>query len=146
MPVRRPQSVNATAGRALRFTGVKELQAELSKLVRDIGGQGLGKDIKDVNLSVAQLMADESRKRAPVDDGDLQRAHFAARGDANNPKALFGVNPKIAPHGHLVEFGHGGPKPAPPHPFIRTAIATKRSIVREMFVTGIAAIIKKYTA
>ena len=26
-----------------------------------------------------------------------------------------------APHAHLVEFGHGGPAPAPPHPFVRPA-------------------------
>ena len=26
------------------------------------------------------------------------------------------------PHAHLVEFGHGGPAPAPPHPFIRPAL------------------------
>lgn len=24
-----------------------------------------------------------------------------------------------APHAHLVEYGHGGPHPAPPHPFMR---------------------------
>jgi len=31
-----------------------------------------------------------------------------------------------ANHAHLVEFGHGGPKPAPPHPFMRPAFdATK---------------------
>lgn len=26
-----------------------------------------------------------------------------------------------APHAHLVEFGHGGPRPAPPHPFLQPA-------------------------
>ena len=26
------------------------------------------------------------------------------------------------PHAHLVEFGHGGPKPAPAHPFMRPAL------------------------
>ncbi len=30
-----------------------------------------------------------------------------------------------APHAHLVEYGHGGPAPAPPHPFIRPAFDTK---------------------
>ena len=27
-----------------------------------------------------------------------------------------------APHSHLVEYGHGGPRPAPPHPFLRPAL------------------------
>lgn len=26
-----------------------------------------------------------------------------------------------APHAHLVEYGHGGPHPAPAHPFLRPA-------------------------
>lgn len=28
---------------------------------------------------------------------------------------------KSAPHAHLVEYGHGGPHPAPAHPFMRPA-------------------------
>ena len=40
------------------------------------------------------------------------------------------------PHAHLVELGHGGPKPAPPHPFMKPAIedtsGTLRAIVQGM--------------
>lgn len=32
--------------------------------------------------------------------------------------AFVGFRPKRAPHAHLVEFGHGGPYPAPPHPIV----------------------------
>lgn len=46
---------------------------------------------------------------------------------------------KKAPHAHLVEFGHAGPKanspPTPPHPFVRPAFDAKQeaayAIVRE---------------
>ena len=31
----------------------------------------------------------------------------------------------FAPHAPLVEFGHGGPAPAPPHPFVRSAYDRK---------------------
>jgi len=31
------------------------------------------------------------------------------------------IDGKTAPHAHLVEHGHGGPHPAPPHPFLRPA-------------------------
>jgi len=31
-----------------------------------------------------------------------------------------------ANHAHLVEFGHGGPKPAPPHPFMRPAFEANK--------------------
>ena len=31
-----------------------------------------------------------------------------------------------APHAHLVELGHGGPHPAPPHPFLVPAVEETR--------------------
>lgn len=34
-----------------------------------------------------------------------------------------------APHAHLVEFGHGGPHPAPAHPFLRPA---KESVIAKI--------------
>jgi hypothetical protein len=36
-----------------------------------------------------------------------------------NPSVFVAVDRKLGPHGHLVEFGHGGPHPAPAHPFVR---------------------------
>jgi HK97 gp10 family phage protein len=43
---------------------------------------------------------------------------------------------------HLVEFGHGGPHPAPPHPFMRPAWdSTKGQVLRVMadkIATGLA--------
>ncbi len=45
--------------------------------------------------------------------------------------------------GHLVEFGHGGPHPAAPHPFMRPAVDTNRSnsaeILRSEIEKGIVA-------
>ena len=36
------------------------------------------------------------------------------------------INGKRAPHAHLVENGHGGPHPAPPHPFMRPAFDAEK--------------------
>ena len=36
-----------------------------------------------------------------------------------------------APHAHLVEFGHGGPYPARPHPFIARAILEQATNVQQ---------------
>ena len=42
-----------------------------------------------------------------------------------------GVFGNDAPHAHLVEFGHGGPAPAPEHPFMAPAYeATKDEAMR----------------
>jgi HK97 gp10 family phage protein len=32
-----------------------------------------------------------------------------------------------SPHAHLVEYGHGGPAPAPAHPFLRPAQKAEKS-------------------
>lgn len=36
------------------------------------------------------------------------------------------VDHRIAPHHYNVEFGHGGQKPAPPHPYFRPAVESSR--------------------
>lgn len=41
--------------------------------------------------------------------------------------------------GHLVEFGHGGPHPAPPHPFMRPAWDESLSAVRSKMAAVMAA-------
>lgn len=37
------------------------------------------------------------------------------------------------PHSHLVEYGHGGPRPAPPHPFLRKALDSNIEAARAQF-------------
>ena len=41
-----------------------------------------------------------------------------------------------APHSYVVERGHGGPQPAPPHPFLETAITATRE--RQLAATSAA--------
>lgn len=38
-----------------------------------------------------------------------------------------------APHAHLVEFGHGGPNPAPAHPFLRPALESEITEAKAKF-------------
>lgn len=37
------------------------------------------------------------------------------------------------PHSYIVEYGHGGPKPAPPHPFLRKALDSNIEAARAQF-------------
>lgn len=63
--------------------------------------------------------SDGSRK--PTDKQITIGTHRAERKAPLDKKERKGK----APHAHLVEYGHGGPAPAPPHPFIRPAFDTK---------------------
>lgn len=67
--------------------------------------------------AIAGMIADEARASTAFSD--------------KTGKLRSGIKPELhgkfwrvyarAPHAHLVEFGHGGPHPAPAHPFLRPA-------------------------
>lgn len=59
----------------------------------------------------------------------------------NGYRIKIGVIGNHAPHAHLVEFGHGGPAPAPEHPFMAPAYeAAKDEAYAIMKVKLIAAL------
>lgn len=140
----RRQSVTAAARRAFKIQGIEELQGELDNLLRDVTSQSVGKDMKDVFVKAALEVRDDARQRVAVKTGNLKKGIFAARGDNNKPSAIVGVNYKIAPHAHLVEFGHAGPHPAPPHPYMRPAVENKRDRVRQILSDGLREIVDRY--
>jgi len=67
----------------------------------------------------------EMQARVGVRSGNLRNALKTAKGFKQNKKGVYSLSTgafgKDAPHAKLVEYGHGGPKPAPPHPFARPA-------------------------
>lgn len=128
------------------FRKMPELQAELNKLLVSVAGSGekAGHDLKEVLRDAAEPIRVDALRFAPVLTGKLRSAIFASRGSKSKPNAFVGVDHKIAPHGHLVEFGHAGPHPAPPHPFMRPAVEANRANVRTIIAAGVAKIVNKY--
>lgn len=105
----------------IRIEGLKELEAQFGKIEK-----GLNKSAKETLLAQARMVRDRIREKAPRGPtGNLKRSPIA-RMMADKPNypmlAIAGIDRKIAPHAHLVEFGHAGPHSAPPHPFFRPAI------------------------
>lgn len=85
----------------------------------------------------AQIVKAEVEARAPVDDGTLKRSIKDRRGERTMTSAehLVVVGTFYAVY---VERGHGGPAPAPAHPFFRPAFdhteAQAREVITEMQV------------
>ncbi len=102
--------------------GTKELMNKLEKI-----NQGLKKAAQESVLKQAEMVRDRIESKAPVGPtGNLKRSAIAKLmpKKANYPPiAIAGIDRKIAPHAHLVEYGHGGPHPAPAHPFFRPAVS-----------------------
>jgi HK97 gp10 family phage protein len=75
----------------------------------------------------------------PVKEGILKRSIQGKVLKAKYPGVRLGTvkpNQKKAPHAALVEFGHGGPNPAPPHSYVRRAYdETKNEVENAMVKT-----------
>lgn len=108
--------------------------------------------VQDAILPAAQLVRDVAKRLAPLGTGlrtgkasrgerrlHLRDAIFASKGKRRargvvvsalqgegGPSVVAGIMGAQAPHAHLVEFGHGGKRPAPAHPFMRPAATAVR--------------------
>lgn len=106
--------------------------------------------VSDALKSAAAPIYDQMKTNASTDPRiRTGRLHGAIRiGPVKNRKKYSGKSvsigvsysgSKMAPHAHLVEFGHAGPysssPPTPPHPFVRPAFDSKKeaayAILRE---------------
>jgi len=126
-----------------------ELQDGLNNLLEDIAGKGrkAGLALKEVLRDAAEpIRVDAAANVRSLKEptGRLESAVFADRGDPLKSSAIVGVNHKIAPHGSLVEFGHAGPHPAKPHPYMRPAVEKNRGNVRKIIADGVADILQNY--
>lgn len=139
---RKPVRLRTLAKRYIKFEGSDELLADLEKLASEMAG----KEMKEgLMRRVGIPLRDKARSLVAVKTGNLRRGIFAAYGDENLTTILVGVNDKIAPHAHLVEFGHAGPQPAPPHPYMRPAVAQSTESARKGIEETYREIIQKYS-
>lgn len=125
---------------SLGFEGMAKVQ----KRIRTIMDESAGKDMKEAYLQGAIVIANEAKLRAPLGPtGNLKRGVFAARGDPNKRNALAGMNYRIAPHAHLVEYGT---VKMVARPYFRPAITTKKDAAGRVIIDGLKKILEKHGA
>lgn len=129
-----PNSINREAQKALRFDGLEEIEAKLSKIIN----RATGTAAKEVYLKAGMKLRDRARSMVKVKTGNLRKGIFAARGDASKQNVIVGVNYKIAPHAHLVEYGTVR---APAHPYMRPALSASKDEMRRTIQDGLEKII-----
>lgn len=94
-------------------------------------------DVDDALKAGAEPIKEEMVRTAPVGEtGNLKRAVKVGnvRTRKNGRTITIGIHRRdidlSAKDGHYypayVEYGHGGPRPAPPHPFVRPAFDLKK--------------------
>lgn len=82
-------------------------------------------EVLEVLIQAAEAIRRDAAGRIRDKTGTLRKSLFVySKQPERGPllSVLAGVSPKMAPHRHLVEYGHAGPHPAPPHPFWRPAL------------------------
>jgi HK97 gp10 family phage protein len=138
--------VVTSRGRAVRIEGLPELQDKLADLI----DRATAKEVKKIWMQAALELRDEARNNAPVAKepikhyekgetprlimpGALKSAIFAAYGAQGKQDVLVGVNYKIAPHAHWLEFGNSR---IPPQPYMRPAITATRSTIVAIIADG----------
>jgi len=109
---------------AAKLEGLKELDAQLQQLIKSVEPD----KVEPILQQAGQMIVDAGKPVTPYDPEREKGKHLRdawvtklmpRRRDKNPAPAIAAIDAKIAPHAHLVEKGHGGPHPAPPHPFFR---------------------------
>ena len=122
---------------SIDFQGGVELRGDLSRMadmLRTSGGNG-SRACNWVLKSAAQPILDQMIQNANTDpkrrSGKLVnsiRVGNVVRRHGGGYRVTIGVHRKDggAEYANPVEHGHGGPHPAPPHPFVRPAFDAKQ--------------------
>jgi HK97 gp10 family phage protein len=121
------------------FKGVPDLEKQFMKLFHRLDPD----EVQPIFLGSAKIISDEIKQRAPRGPtGNLKKAckpkKWKTFGDYRTI-VLAVVDRKIAPHAHLVEYGHAK---APAHPFFRPAVDAKTNAARSHFIDGITKLVE----
>ncbi len=118
----------------MKIEGLDKLEANIDKLIKATGKEATGK----ILIKQAYVIRDRIKDKAPSGPtGNLKRSPIARlmpESDKYPAIAIAGIDRKIAPHAHLVEFGTSR---APAHPFFRPAIDETKSEVMEGIRNGL---------
>lgn len=101
--------------------GLPQLSKNLQKLAAMIDSEVVEKGLLKIGGELRRNAASRARKKT----GNLKLSHKSKRFRnkiKGAPATFVAIDYRKGPHAHLVEFGHGGPAPAPPHPFFRPAV------------------------
>ena len=137
------------SGCDIYLKGLDELEKNVNQMVKDVTSAKT-----ELLLKQAQLVRDRIKEKAPLGPstdkkpGSLKAAAYAVALPETTTRpamAFAGIRPRKAPHAHLVEFGHGGPHPAPPHPFIRPAWDELSGTVKSNLAAGLGRVIEAST-
>ena len=147
-------SITKAARKNFRLDGLADVNANIARVLASVdpkAARSTAEKAKKVYVDAAVAGRNEIRAITPVskdgthghEPGNLRDSVFAARGSAYETNALLGVNHRKAPYAHNVEFGHGGPHAAPPHPFFRPGVEYASREMSQIIKAGLRKVIEE---
>jgi len=147
---------------SITVKGIPEFERRAKEVVERMNSEGM----QDRLMPAAMMVRDLARRLVGIGHGNkngkhLQDAIFAVKGKRatgrmvsfaaalrngeEGPSVIVGVDRKREPEAHLVEYGHGGPHPAPAHPFMRPAAQAARPAIVSIVTSAVKQILAPYT-
>ena len=126
----------------VKMEGLDELAKGLEKLIKGLHPD----DVEPILNQGAKIIAESMKDKIKDKTGTLKKAvkvKKLKRLGARPAPSIAAIDRKKAPHAGLVEFGHGGPRPAPPHPFFRPAVDENENKVYKHVEDGIKTLVEK---
>ena len=114
----------------MQLNGADDLKNDLVTMAGALGEGGTvnARILKGAAQPILEQMIQNASSDPRPRSGNLRGAlRIKKASGRRGARVTIGVHAAEgdAPYAHPVEFGHGGPHPAPPHPFVRPAFDTK---------------------
>ena len=115
----------------IELQGFDELQSSLEKMGEDLEfGAGVDRALRAGAEPIYRQMKSNASSNPKIITGALNKSikKSGVRKRKGRKQITIGVHHKeySAYYSNPVEYGHGGPAPAPPHPFVRPAFDTQQ--------------------
>jgi HK97 gp10 family phage protein len=116
---------------AMELQGFGDLQNDLTNMAAELEfGHGVNRALEAGAVPIEQQMLHNASTDPAIITGDLHgsiRTGKVKKRSAGGKHITIGVkhSEKGAFYANAVEHGHGGPAPAPAHPFVRPAFDTR---------------------
>ncbi len=121
-----------------------EGEEELIRKLRKLGDAVKGSQPERLFLRAAKSIRDAAREAAPEGPtGNLKKsivARVLSRKGRKSAPAMVGINFRLAPHAHLLEFGT---VKMSPRPFFRKSVIAMQERVNQIIAKGFKRIIDK---
>jgi len=121
-------------GVSIYLKGLDELEKTCNRAVKYMDAGKTKLLLEQANLVKARIKDLAATQQKGSVNHSAQKAAYAAAQSSTTvypTVAYAGIRPRAMPHAHLVEEGHGGPHPAPPHPFVQKAWQEMKPVVRQ---------------